>query len=421
VRTLNLKVITKNIGIYGLSQTIAAFSALIRLPIAIGYLGIGEFGKMVSLIQILSVPLLFQGAMRLHFRKRFSQKEFDGVTSFIEVQKRLLKFSIRRFILPLAVCLGLSTMLANKYFARDVVLNITLAMILILLFISILPTAIHYGYLDSQSQQNSVISIDIVSSVVSVPLLLIAVYFELSTAFVLCIFTSTLWLPIFVLMYLTRKQKSKSKSETTMHFKIDFHYMSYLKQSLGSSLTLNYNSILFALQTNPVLVAKINIAEKLLSTIFIPTAALAPVQFVNLTKNSSIHNEKSKGTYFKILILNATLTFLFAIPIVLAAYFFSPFLMNQSAGLSLGMILSIAFAYCIYSMYSTLQLINLARIETSQWILNMGILLGLISCALCYVLAARTKDLTLLFSVGLTYSAGSSIILYYLFRNRHFS
>jgi hypothetical protein len=110
------------------------------------------------------------------------------------------------------------------------------------------------------------------------------------------------------------------------------------------------------------------------------------------------------------------LTVFFTIPVVLAAYFFSPLLMNESAGLSLGMILSIAFAYCIFSIYSTLQLMNLARLETSAWILNMGIILGLISTALCYVLAAKTKDLTLLFSIGSTYLVGSSILLIYFFR-----
>lgn len=416
---LELKTITRNIGMYGLSQAIAAFSALLRLPIAIGYLGISEFGKMVSLIQLLGVPLLFQGAMRLHFRKRYSQQDLDGIISFLRIQKRYLKFSVKKFIFPLLICLGISYILTDKYFARDIALNITLTVILILLFISILPTAIHYGYLDSQSKQNLVISIDIVSSVISIPILILAVNFGLPISIILCIFTSTFWLPIFVLMYLTRYRQNTLHKENSPKFDKDFTYSSYLKQSLGSSLTLNYNSLLFALQNNPILVAKVNIAEKLLSTIFIPTAALAPIQFVKLSKMASLHRDKYKRLRKQILVLNSTLTFIFAIPVVVTAFFVSPFLMNQNNALSWRLILSIAFAYFVYSIYSTLQLMNLAGGKTSQWILNLGISLGLLSCFLCYEFAPKTRDLTFLFSIGLIYFAGSSILLYHFFRKKN--
>ncbi len=409
------KAISQSIGIYGTSQAIAAFSALLRLPIAIGYIGISDYGKMVSLIQILSVPFLFQGAMRLHFRKRLSHQELDGIASFFQIQRRLMKFSIQKFKYPLLVCVGISLILVNKSFEGNISLSITLTIIMSILFISILPTAIHYGYLDSKGKQNLVITIDIVSSVISVPILLLAVTAKMSITYIFCVFTLTLWLPIFVLMYLTRNQKNRNKIDETQQFERDFHYSSYLKQSLGSSLTLNYNSVLFALQTNPILVAKINIAEKLLSTIFIPTAALAPIQFVKLTKSSLVHGEKFKQTRSAILLLNVFLTLLFTIPVVIGAYFLSPYLMNQTDALSLMLILSVAFGYFIYSIYSTLQLINLASIETSNWILNLGIALGLLSCLLCYFFAAETKDFTLLLSIGLTYFAGSCILVHHFF------
>lgn len=413
------KAIFQSIGIYGTSQAIAAISALLRLPIVIGYIGISDYGKMVALIQILSVPFLFQGAMRLHFRKKFSRQVIDGIASFSQIQRHLLIFSIRKFKYPLLVCLGGGLILANKSFVGDISLSITLTVIMSMLFISILPTAIHYGYWDSKGKQNLVITIDIASSVISVPILLLAVNAKMSISFIVCVFTLTLWLPIFVLMYLSRNQRNKKNTDENQQFEKDLQYLSYLKQSLGASLTLNYNSVLFALQTNPVMVAKINIAEKLLSTIFIPTAALAPIQFVKLTKNSLVHSKKLMHTRKIIMSLNIFLTLLFTIPVVIGAYFLSPYLMNHTDALSVKLISSVAIGYLIYSIYSTLQLINLASIESSNWSLNLGIVLGLLSCLFCYLFSTETQEFTFLFSIGLTYFVGSCVLVHHFFWNKN--
>lgn len=414
----NLKQIIQSIGVYGFSQAVAAISAIIRLPIAIGYLGISDFGKMISLIQVLTVPLLFQGAMRFHFRKAFSKQDSNQISSFTLIQRTCLKFSIQKFKFAFLACMAISILLARKFFAGDTFLSIVLLVILCFLFFSIFPTAIHYGHLDSKGKQDLVIAIDIVSSVISVPILLLIVAAKLSISFVVCAFTLTLWMPILIIMYLSRNQNYQNSKEEIKSYEKDFRYFSYLKVTLGSSLTLNYNSVLLALQTNPILVAKINIAEKLLSTIFIPTAALAPNQFVNLTKKSQNFDKQFHRVSCEILIFNTTITLIFAIPIVIATYYLAPYLMNQNDTLSLRVILSIAFAYLLYSLYSTLQLMNSAKIESSNWSFNLGIMLGCVSFVLCFALAANTQDLTLLFSIGLVYFIGFCILFVHLFFKR---
>jgi O-antigen/teichoic acid export membrane protein len=410
------QLIFKSIGIYGLSQAIASISALIRFPIAINYLGISDFGKMVSMVQIFSIPFLLQGALRLHFRKQFASAYFNIKPLYLDNYRQLFKFGIHKFKWLILICFGLILLLANRNFAGDLQLKVITILIMFLIFISIIPNSIQYGYLDSQGKHNSVIAIDIFSSFLSIPALIFTIYLKMQIAIILLVFTSTFWMPILVLAFMAGRNQLTGNS--LQDFKREFHYISYLKQSLGSSLTLNFNSLIFAIQTNPILAAKINIAEKLISAIFIPSAALAPHQFVMLARESNREKQIRKKVQLNVIMLNITLTILIGVAVLLISKFISPILLNDSEGLSWILLATVAFSYFTFSIFSTLQLINMASQKPLNWALNLSVAIGLISFILCFAFAPLAGQFTLLISIGIIYLLVSTFTIFY-FLSRH--
>jgi O-antigen/teichoic acid export membrane protein len=407
-----------NIGIYGIAQAISALAALIRIPVVIKFIGVENFGRLVSVVSVFSIPMMIQGALRLHFRKKFSHTKDLGIFPYLKLVQICAKFSARKFRLLFFGSFVTSLLIVSKNFPNSLQLSILVIMILLTIFISIVPTGIYQGYLDHKRKQNYVIIIDLFSSIISIPAVFIASYYNSKLFVFLLILSSTFWAPILCYVIIGIKLVKRNEILSQEILLSNVEYGVYIKQTLGSSLTLNFNSMIFSLTTSPEFVAKINISEKFLSAIFVPTAALAPSQSVSIAKID--HEDSLQKKYFmkRIFLFNFLLTIFFTIPIFAIASLAIPILSGSTNLLDFHLLAIIAISYLAFTSFSTLLLINFFKTDIKIGIPNLSIVLGFTAIIICLAISSWAMQYTFLMSIFMPYAGGCLYAYFQLFKNR---
>jgi len=407
-----------NIGIYGIAQAVSALAALIRIPVVIEFIGVENFGRLVSVVSVFSIPMMVQGALRLHFRKKFSIIKDLGIFPYLKLVQVCAKFSANKFKLLFIGSFVTSLLIVSKNFPNSFQLLILAVTILLTIFISIVPTGIYQGYLDHKGKQNYVIIIDLFSSIISIPAVFIASYSNSKLFVFLLILSSNFLTPILCYIILGIKLVKTNEILSKEILLSNVEYGVYMKQTLGSSLTLNFNSMIFSLTTSPEFVAKINISEKLLSAIFIPTAALAPNQSVLIAKIDQGDFPQKNHYMRRILLLNLFLTALFTIPIFTIASLVIPFLSGRNNFLDFYLLASIAMSYLAFTSFSNLLLINFFKTDVKTGIPNLSIVLGFTAIIICLASSSWAMQYTYLLSIFIPYTGGCYYAYFQLFKNR---
>jgi hypothetical protein len=197
-----------------------------------------------------------------------------------------------------------------------------------------------------------------------------------------------------------RTKKKKSKSNDSKAFFLDIKVTRYITQTIGSNLTLNFNALLIGAGTGAKLAANVNIAEKFATIIFVPTAALAPIQHVQLTKYKEKDFKKIAQKCYYVISQNTAMLALVTLPTVLSAKFLS---LQMGIDLSFRIILSATLAYVLYGIYTTIQMCNTSMRISTRYLTSSNLGFGITSALLTLILAPKLQDLTLLCSVGGTY------------------
>lgn len=409
----------KSVVVYGFTLGIAGLFSLFRIPIIIQGIGIESFGILLIMVQSLSLPMLFQGATRLHFRSKFTALECKDFNVFEEtylsIFKILFKKTLLILFLPFISALILNIYIFTTLKILDIENLLSISAVLILLSLTAITTGSQFGKMDSQSKHNHVTAIDIISSVVSLPFAILLNVLEAKTYFYIFVMTMTQWIPPIYLMIksMCNSKKKKTKSTDSIAFFRDIKVTRYITQTIGSNLTLNFNALLIGAGSSPKLAANSNIAEKFATFMFVPTAAMAPIQHVQLTKYKEKGNNQLAMKSYYVIFQNSVMLAALTLPTVIGAKLLST---QMGIDLSFRIILSVTLAYMFYGIFTTIQMCNTSMGVGTKYLTASNLGFGITSALLTLILAPKLQDSTLLYSIGGIYFIACGFALQKLLR-----
>ena len=134
----------KSIAVYGFTAGIAAVSGILRIPIIIQGIGIESFGILLIMAQTLSLPMLFQGATRLHFRTKFTELESNHTNVFEETYLSIFRIVFRKTLwilfLPFLIAFLLIIYISNKLDNLSIADLLAIISVLVLLSLTAITT-----------------------------------------------------------------------------------------------------------------------------------------------------------------------------------------------------------------------------------------------------------------------------------------
>jgi|GEM_PF-7004087 len=410
-----------SILIFGMSQVTAAAAALVRLPMSIKYLGTQEFGLLITIVAFLPWLSLLLGGSRITTRNSLSSldaSEVMGAWRFLLKRSFLMSLQLA---LPLAALGILSYFVGEQRFSQAVLPGFKAILILLVVYASGTPLfGTFAGGADALGKHNLYAGFGTVSALVSIPATWVGVQFALPLVWFVLVAAATYWLPALMIFLYFFQGIFRSKSIPGIQLGF-VKTVTAASQGLGILFSSGLDVIVVAGTLGLVEAGSYGISTRLLGTIMIPAAALAPSQFRHFAQLRATHAplHKVKRELRAVLIRNGALTLAIAL-CVLAIYGYVFRLMthdkyptNYSLGASLAVatILSAIFATFFAASAGDLGL-RIGR--------NLSIAIGLLNLLSTIVL---TKTIGVLGPAAASiacYGLGSVLWLWYVKRSPAF-
>ena len=314
-RPLTSRLAALAIAAFGLSQVAAAGAALVRLPMSIKYLGTQEFGLLITITAILPWLSLLLGGSRITTRNNLSAVHSTQVFGVWRFQLRRACGMSLQLLLPLAAVGALGVLIVDKLPSPTFLPGIKFTAIILVLYASCTPIfGTLAGGADALGKHNLYAGCSTGTALLSIPATWLGIELSLPLEWFVLVAASTFWLPsILVWLYflprLVRNTNSPSK-------KISFSMtITAASQGLGILFSSGLDVIIVAGTLGLRVAGSYGISTRLLGTIMIPAAALAPAQFKHFAELRSVGAPivKLKREIRRVLIRNSFLTLSIAI------------------------------------------------------------------------------------------------------------
>lgn len=282
----------KTVFIFGASQAIAVAAAIFRIPFILNHLGTLNFGLLVTLIQVFSLLNILVVSSRIKTRINLAL-----TISNIESYNQLLSQNFSKALRFLSIvffnaCLVYIFIILPLCRKQNMFWDITfIYFIFLLLTCSTLLFGTLFGFYDSMGKQNFISGLDVISSIVSLPLTGIGLFLDLNYVFFLFVASLTFIVPGFIIAFKEKnriKYSKHSKREVFIYLKENLLFSG---QNIGSILSNGLNIFLISKFTGFVNAGQYSICEKILSATLIPNGALAPLQYSDVAKKSNYDKE----------------------------------------------------------------------------------------------------------------------------------
>lgn len=313
---------------FGISQLVAVGAALIRIPLIIHYLGVTNFGILVTMSQIFPLLNILTVSTRIKSRIHFSRSS-DSLDLLLKNSVHLeISTAVRvgNWIGMITVLLLFIVKKVFAEFSQEIHMSVLALMTTIGFTSTTLLFGTLYGLYDVRGKQNFISGFDLVSSVISVPLTLFGIKQKLGTDYFFFVTSLTFIMPGFILAILEWKLFKNMKSKDLKKWEYIKQNLKFANQNIGNIIGNGFNLLIISKLIGFTDAALYSICEKIFSGIAIPNGALAPLQFTEMAKNSKNISSQKRTRHLLTRVIKLNLIFSASVAVILCSIF--PILFN---------------------------------------------------------------------------------------------